>query len=125
MRALVENKFSSFSGNVTFSVRNVDGMERGGGRGHRGGSRGPALHVQNEQDQSGHKKGRLPAGDVDAPELRKDAALREIERLQVRLPPALGSAEHGWGRPVGKGCSACLLAAYWVAYKVVCRHRYH
>ena len=69
VRALLEYKFSSFSGNVTFSAGSVgtgssgDGQgaggpqvgeasaeETGGGGGHRGGSGGLACHVQDGLD---------------------------------------------------------------------------
>ena len=73
VRALMEYKFSSFRGNVTFSAGSVgtgssgDGQGAGGpqageasaegtggGGRHRGGSRSPACYVQDRQDQSGH-----------------------------------------------------------------------
>ena len=80
VRALVEYKFSSFSGNVTFSAGSVgtgssgDGQDvgcpqageasaedtGGGVRGHRGGSRGPACYVQDGQDQIGHEQEGCP-----------------------------------------------------------------
>ena len=61
---------------------------RGGVGGHRGGSRGPACYFQDGQDQSGHEKeGFRPAGDVVAPELRKDAALREMAAYMKEAAP--------------------------------------
>ena len=108
VRALVEYKFSSFSGTIAFSAGSVgtvgaemikareapkqerQALNARGGRvgGHRRGSRGPACYVQDGQDQSGHnKKVVRPAGDVDVPELRKDAALSEMAAYMKEAAP--------------------------------------
>ena len=61
---------------------------RRGCRGHRGGSRGPTCYVQDGQNQTDmNKKVARPAGDVDAPELRKDADLREMAAYMKEAAP--------------------------------------
>ena len=60
-----------------------------------------------------NKKVARPAGDVDAPEPRKDAALREMATYMKEAAPKNDSKfdflqywearGHGWGRPVGEG----------------------
>ena len=68
-----------------------------------------------------NKKVAHPAGDVDAPELRKGAVLREMAAYMKEAAPKNDSKfhflqygearEHGWGRPVEEGCSTCPLVA--------------
>ena len=96
MRALVEYKFSSFSGNVTFSAGSVDtgssedgqgaggpqageasAEGTGGGTGAEAGAP-PALSRMDKIRADMDKKVARPAGGSDAPELRKDAAPREM-----------------------------------------------
>ena len=95
--ALVAYKFWSFSGNVTFSAGSIgtgsngDGQGAGGPRageasaeGTGGGSGGtgaeagapPAMSRMDKNRADKNKKVARPSDDVDAPELRKDAALR-------------------------------------------------
>ena len=110
MRALVEYIFSNFSGDVTFSARSVgtgssgDGQGAGGpqagdtsaeGTGGGGGSGGtgaeagapPAMSRMDKIRADMNKKVARPAGDVDAPELRKDAALREVAAYTKEAVP--------------------------------------
>ena len=109
MRALVEYKFSSFSGHFTFSAGSVgtgsssgDGQGAGGpqageasAEGTGGGSGGtwaeagapPAMSRMGKIRVGMNKKVARPAGDVDAPELRKDAALREMDAYMKEAPP--------------------------------------
>ena len=155
MRARVEYKFSSFSGNVTFSAGSVgtgssgDGQGAGSpqageasaegtGRGGVGGIRAeagapPAMSRMDKIRAYMNKKAVRPAGDVDAPELRKDAALREMAAYMKEAAPKNDSKfdflqsvywEARGTDGVGEGCSDCPLAAHRVACKVVCRHRY-
>ena len=108
VRALVEYKFSSFSGNDTFSAGSVgtgsSGNSQGAGgpqaeeastEGTGGGSGGtgaeagppPAMSRMDNIRPDMSKKVARPAGDIDAPELRKDAALREWPNTQMKRPP--------------------------------------
>ena len=95
----MEYRFLSFSGNVTFSAGSVgtgssgDGQGAGGpqegqasAEGTGGGSGGigaeaggpPAMSKMDKIRANMNKKIARPAGDIDAPELRKDTALREM-----------------------------------------------
>ena len=99
VRALVEYKVSSFSGNVTFSAGSVgigssgDGQgaeapkqkrqvpkARGRGSGGTGAEAGapPAMSRMDKIRADINKKVAHPAGEVGAPEFRKDATLREM-----------------------------------------------
>ena len=99
VRALVEYKVSSFSGNDTFRAGSVgtggSGNSQGAGgsqageasaEGTGGGSGGtgaeagppPAMSRMDNIRPDMNKKVARPVGDIDAPELRKDAALREM-----------------------------------------------
>ena len=61
----------------------------GGVGGHRGGSRGPACYMSRMDKVRAdmNKKVARPAGDVDAPELRKDATLREMAAYMKEAGP--------------------------------------
>ena len=108
VHALVEYKFSSFSGNATFSARSVGTGSSGDGQGARGpqagegsaegtggGSGGtgteaglpPAMFRMDKIRADMNKNVARPAGDVDAPELRKDAALGEIAVYMKEAAP--------------------------------------
>ena len=99
VRALVEYKFLSSSGNVTFSAESVGTGSSGDGQGAGGSQAGeasaegtggglggtgaeagapPAMSRMDKIKADMNKKVARPAGDVDAPELRKDVALREM-----------------------------------------------
>ena len=90
VRALVGYKFLSFSGNVTFSAGSVGTGSSRDGQGAGGPQAGeapvPALSRMGNIRANMNKVAR-PAGDVDAPELRKDAALREMAEYMKEATP--------------------------------------
>ena len=81
MRALVECEFSSFSGIVTFNAGNVGTGSSGDGQGAGGtgaeAGAPPAMSRMDKISADMNKKVARPAGDVDAPGLRKDARRSE------------------------------------------------